>query len=133
TTTTVTGIPTNGAPLYVRFFSRFGTTWVFNEYTYTAAGTLVAATLTSPANASTFAGASQTFTWNPAAGANLYAVWVGTTPGTHDIGVFPELGTTATTTTVTGIPTNGAPLYVRLFSLFGTTWVYNEYTYISGP
>ncbi|MBV5328175.1 MAG: hypothetical protein JZU65_11150, partial [Chlorobium sp.] len=53
------------------------------------------ATMISPANASTLAGASQTFTWNPAAGANLYAVWVGTAPGAHDIGVFPVLGTTA--------------------------------------
>jgi kumamolisin len=91
-----------------------------------------AATMVSPANATTLAGTTQAFTWTNA-GANLYQIWVGTTAGAGDIGYFPAAGTTATTFTVTGLPTNGGILYVRLWSRFGTTWIFNDYTYSAGP
>ena len=86
------------------------------------------AKMVSPANNSVLAGASQTFTWTDS-GAGLYRIEIGTAPGTSDIGIFPPAGTTSTTTTVTGLPTNGAILYVRLSSLVGTTWSFNDYTY----
>jgi hypothetical protein len=38
TTATVTTLPTTGSPVYVRLYTRFGSGWVYNDYTYTAAG-----------------------------------------------------------------------------------------------
>jgi hypothetical protein len=129
TSATVTGLPVNGLPIYVRLYSLFGTTWSFSDYTYTAAGTPVAAAMITPVNATTLSGASQLFTWNNA-GAINHQVWVGTTLGAQNISKVNSTGTTAT---VTGLPANGTPVFVRLYSLFGTTWVFNDYTYISGP
>jgi hypothetical protein len=125
TSATATGLPTNGTTIYVRLYSKFGTTWLFNDYTYTAAGTLGPATMISPVNASTLAGASQAFTWSNA-GASAYQIWVGTTLGGKNITV---VNSTSTTATATGLPTNGSTIYVRLYSKLGTSWLFNDYTY----
>ena len=84
--------------------------------------------MTSPANASTLAGANQVFTWTDME-ANLYQVCIGTYTGYSDIGCYPSDLTAAKTTTATGLPTNGSILYVRLWTLVGSTWVSNDYTY----
>ncbi|MBV5328663.1 MAG: hypothetical protein JZU65_13680, partial [Chlorobium sp.] len=134
TSTSVNNLPTNGSTtLYVRLYSQINSTWVFNDYTYTAATpTLTPATIYSPANSSTLAGASQTFTWNDV-GASNYQFRVGTSQGAYDIALADLPGTT-TSTSVNNLPTNGSTtLYVRLYSLHGSTWVFNDFTYISGP
>jgi hypothetical protein len=128
TTATATGLPVNGSTVYVRLYSLVGGTWSFNDYTYTASGTATAATMISPANGTTLAGASQTFTWT-SSGANAYQIWVGTTPGSLDIGAFYPAVASGTTATATGLPVNGGTVYVRLYSLVGGTWSFNDYTY----
>lgn len=128
TTITVTGLPLNGGTIYVRLLSLIGATWSFNDYMYNTGGTASAATMISPANATTLAGASQAFTWTNS-GASLYQLQIGTTPGAADIGIFPPAGAAATTITATGLPLNGSTVYVRLLSLIGTTWSFNDYTY----
>jgi hypothetical protein len=125
---TVNGIPTNGATVYVRLWSRIGGTWVFNDYTYTASGTAPAkAEIQTPVPGTTLPGASATFTWNPGSGVSSYWLYVGTTQGGSQ--VYPGASTTALSATVNGIPTNGAIVYVRLWSKIGGTWVFNDYTY----
>jgi hypothetical protein len=128
TTANVTSLPTNGSTIYVTLWSRFGTTWYSNAYTYTAA-VGVAATITSPANASTLSGSSQTFTWTNT-GAASYQIYVGSTPGGYDIGIYQR--GTGTTANVTSLPINGSTIYVTLWSRFGSTWYSNVYTYTSG-
>lgn len=128
---TLSGLPTHGSTLYVRLWTAFGSTWAYNDYTYTAAGTPVAATMLTPANTSVL-GSSQTFTWDNV-GANLYVVWVGTTPGGNDIVAYPAGGATGTNITLNGLPGGGIPLYVRLWSLVGSTWLSNDYTFTSAP
>jgi hypothetical protein len=56
-----------------------------------------------------------------------YGLNVGTSPGAADlVNIGPLSGTSATVT----LPTNGAPIYVRLWTIFnGTTYFYNDYTY----
>jgi FtsP/CotA-like multicopper oxidase with cupredoxin domain len=95
--------------------------------------TLVVTTITAPATmtlpiSTVLTGSSQTFTWTNA-GASLYQVWAGTTPGASNLGMFPSAGTTTTSTTVSGLPVNGSTVYIRLWSLFGTTWGFNDYVY----
>ncbi|MBV5330046.1 MAG: hypothetical protein JZU65_20865, partial [Chlorobium sp.] len=132
TSTTITGLPLNGSTLYVRLYWQVGSTWLFNDYTYTAATqTLTPAAISSPVNASTLTGASQTFTWNDA-GANSYQFRIGTSQGAFDIALASLSGTT-TSTTVNNLPANSSTVFVRLYSLLGSTWVFNDFTYTSGP
>ena len=74
--------------------------------------------ITSPAAGSTLTSQSVDVQWNDS-GASLYQVWVGNSPGTYDVGYFPAAGTTATSTTVSGLPTDGRTLHVRLWSKIG--------------
>ena len=96
----------------------------YNAYTYTEF-TTTPATMISPVNGSTLTSASTTFTWNAVSGASIYYLWVGTTPGGHDL---ENAGLTGTSFTA-NLPTNGAPLYVRLYSMIRGTLQYNAYTY----
>ena len=81
---------------------------------------------------STLSGSSVTFSWNNA-GASLYQVWVGNSQGAYDIGYYPQSGTTATSTTATGLPTDGRTLYVRLYSAIYGAWQFRDFTYTAGP
>ena len=129
TTTSVTNLPTNGETLYVTLYSLIGSTWTPKAYTYLASGTGTAATMTSPTPGTKLPSASATFTWTTGSGISQYSLYIGTTPGAHDIDFF-SVGT-ATSKAVTNLPTNGATLYVTLYSLNGSTYLKNAYTYIA--
>jgi len=60
-----------------------------------------------------------------------YYLWAGTSLGTANLlNVGPLSGTSATVS----LPTNGATIYVRLWTvLSGTTYLYNDYTYTEAP
>jgi hypothetical protein len=129
TSTTVTGLPTDGRTLHVRLWSLFNGVYYFTDQTYNAyADPATTVSIASPPNGATLAGSSQTFTWNDA-GAELYQVWVGSTPGAHDLGYFPSAGTTGLSTTVSGLPVDGRTLYVRLWSLFDGVYYFQDQTY----
>ena len=76
----MTNLPTGGSTIWVRLYTRNGTGWHFNDYSYTAATTTLAV-LTSPTPSSTLTGASATFVWSSGVGALEYSLFVGTTPG----------------------------------------------------
>jgi CSLREA domain-containing protein len=120
-------LPINGENLYVRLCSYIANTWQCNDYNYTSSGTPVLATLTSPAPGSTITSSSATFQWSAGAGVTNYILNLGSTgPGSHDL--YTGASTTATSANVTGLPTNGLPIYVRLFSQFNGSWAqYNDY------
>jgi uncharacterized cupredoxin-like copper-binding protein len=130
TTATMTGLPVDGSTVYVRLWSKFGTTWYPRDYTYTAAGAPNPTTMVTPVNGSTLAGTGKTFTWNNT-GATQYQLWVGSSAGGFNIGATAP--TAATTATITGLPADGSTIYVRLWSKFAGTWFFNDYTYTSGP
>jgi kumamolisin len=92
------------------------------------AGSLSAATIASPAPGSTLTSASTTFTWNAGpAGTTGYGLNVGTSlGGANLVNIGPLSGTSVTVS----LPTNGATIYVRLWTILnGTTYLYNDYTY----
>ncbi len=74
---------------------------------------------------STLTAASTTFSWTPATGATGYYLWIGTTPGTHDVLNILVTGTSYTAT----LPTKGAKVYVRLISVINGSTPYNDYSY----
>ena len=124
----VSNIPTNGVKLHVRFFSLVNKAWKYKDYTYTQGGAPVLAALTSPVPGSTLSGSSATFTWTAGGGVTLYQIRVGTTgAGSNNL---LKLQTTALTSgLISNIPTYGAPLYVRLYSLINGAWQYTDSTY----
>ena len=139
TSALVSGLPTDGSPVYVSLKWRIGGVTTVASYVYTAAddggpppgGTPA---ITSPADGATLAGASETFTWS-AEGAVVtrWRLEVGTTPGGTDI-YAQNQGSTVTSTLVSGLPTDGSPVYVTLKWRIGTVTSVASYTYTaSGP
>jgi hypothetical protein len=132
TSITVNGIPTNGVNLYVTLLSRINGTWQSLYYTYTEAGTIVPAALTSPAPGSTLSGATATFTWSAGPSPTGYIFYLGTTKGNWN--VFNSDVLSGTSATVTGIPTTSATLYATLYSKINGVWEPIYYTYTeAGP
>jgi hypothetical protein len=130
---TVSGLPTNGGPVYATLYTISNGTKVYNEYTYTAFSTAgAAAVMTSPTGGSTLSGSSVTFGWTAGAGASAYWLVVGSTPGGDDYYSSGNLGL-AQTTTVSSLPANSSTIYVTLYSDVGGPWLNNAYTYVSGP
>jgi len=85
------------------------------------------AVMTSPANGSTLPLSAVVFRWTAVSGASQYYMYIGTSPGSSNM-LSASLGT-GTSVTVSGYPSNGSTVYVRLWTLAGSSWQYNDYTY----
>lgn len=85
------------------------------------------ANISSPSTGSTLPGATATFSWSPASGGLEYFIYVGSSVGSNSL-VGRSVGT-ATSTTVTNLPTNGSTVYVRLWTRFATGWQYRDTSY----
>lgn len=126
TSTSVSGLPTTGVTVYVRLWSLIGSTWYSVDYTYTAAKG--PAVMTSPAPNSTLAGTTVTFNWTTGVGATQYWLYVGTTgPGSTNL--YNQSTGTNTSQSVSGLPSNGSTVYVRLWTLVSGNWLFNDYLY----
>ena len=125
-TKTLAGIPTTGGTLYVRLYSLISGAWQYIDYTYTEADA-VRATLTSPTPGSTLTGSSATFTWTAGSLVTQYDLHVGTT-GAGSSNIFAGAAT-GQSKSLTGIPTTGGTLNVRLYSLISGAWQYNDYIF----
>ena len=87
--------------------------------------------LTTPAPGSTLPGSSVTFTWTTDAWASTYELFLGTVVKTDNLGsytVSPSKNDTVSVT-VTGLPTNGAPIYAILSWTSSGAKHYKNYTY----
>jgi hypothetical protein len=125
--TTQLTVPIDGNPVYVRLWSLVSGTWTGVDYQYetTFPGGKTKAVMTSPAQGGTLTAATTTFTWSAGVGAAQYAMWVGSTPGTYDL----YAGVVAGTSQAVTLPTDGGPIYVRLWTQIDGVWRYNEYFY----
>jgi murein DD-endopeptidase MepM/ murein hydrolase activator NlpD len=127
---TMNNLPTDGRAIYVRLWSLIGGAWQFNDTAYTAATAAVAtlkAAMTSPAPNSTLSGATASFSWSTGSGVSQYWLYFGTTAGGYEL--YSQSQGTNLSMTMNNLPTNGQPVYVRLWSLIGTAWQFNDYTY----
>jgi len=123
----ISGIPTNGATMNVRLYSLINGAWQYNDYTYTEESPAAPATITSPTPGSALTSSSTTFSWTTGSQVTQYSLHVGTT-GAGSSNIFG--GTvTGQSKSVTGIPTTGATLNVRLYSYINGAWQYTDYTY----
>ncbi len=96
--------------------------------TPTPTGTAAAkAELTSPPPGTTLPGSTVTFQWSAGSGAQEYWLWVGTTPGGYNL--YTASQGLNQSVTISGLPTNGLPIYVRLWTKLAGAWQYNDYQY----
>jgi hypothetical protein len=93
----------------------------------TATPTSTKAVMTRPTNGSTLPPSSVVFRWTAVSGASQYYMYIGTSPGSNNM-ASASLGT-ATSVTVSGYPSNGSTIYVRLWTLYSGAWQYNDYSY----
>jgi len=129
-TTTANGLPTNGSStVYVTLYSLVSGQWLSNAYTYTAFNLATArGVMTTPTQGSTLSSGTVTFSWTAGSEASAYWVDIGTSAGGNSLYSSGNLGNVLSTT-VGGLPTNGSTIYVTLYSLIGSQWTGNAYTY----
>ena len=125
TSRAVTGIPTSGT-VYVRLWSLIAGSWQSNDYTYTGAGK---ALMTSPLQGPV--SSTMSFYYTTGTGVSQYWLYVGTT-GAGSNNILDVSNGTSIGRTVSGLPTSGT-IYVRLWSLIGSSWQYADYTYTGTP
>jgi len=132
TSVVATGLPEKGVPVYVRLYAWVGGVWVKTDSSYVGANKPLA-TVTTPANGTTLAATSQTFSWTDT-GADKYFLAVGNfAVGGADLyssGILPA-GTTSVT--VNGLPNNGSTVYVRLFTWGNGAWQTSDTSYVAMP
>jgi serine protease len=119
-------IPANGAPVYATLLQHFNGAWQSSAYTYTAPGTLLPATLT-PASGATLA-ASQSFSWAGSNAATAYQLIVGT-HGAGSSDLYSSGITTATSSPLIAIPSNGVNVYATLSQEISGVWQSANYVY----
>jgi sugar lactone lactonase YvrE len=130
TSVNATGLPTNGEAIYATLYSYIAGVWQPTVYTYTASGSPTPATLTTPAPSSTLTSSTVTFTWSPGSGVTYFWLNLGTgTSGAAAKNLYSGSSTTATSVTVSGLPTNGEKIYATLYSYIGGAWQPTVYTY----
>jgi hypothetical protein len=128
---TVNNLPTNGSTVWARWYYYVSGSWQYSDYSYTANGGAASkGVITSPVPGSFLTSTSVIFTWTAGSGATAYWLDIGSSPGGNNYYQSGNLGNVLTTT-VNGLPSNGVPLYVTLFTYVGGQWVYNQYTYTS--
>ena len=87
-----------------------------------------AITSITPSNATTLTDSNQLFSWSGSSDITEYWLYVGTSLGGQDIHNSGSLGT-STSATVSGLPTNGSTLHVRLWHFEGGYWFNTDFTY----
>ncbi len=127
--TTTSAVMPPGQTLYVRLFTQKSSGWYYEDDSFSTTAT---AYLTSPANGATGVDPTLpvTFTWTSVPQFIWYTLWVGTTPGTHD--VYDSYGVTTTTLTVNANWQSNFKYYVRLFTDVGGNWTYTDSTFTTG-
>jgi pimeloyl-ACP methyl ester carboxylesterase len=85
------------------------------------------ARITNPLNGSSLSSSSVTFAWNAVAGAQEYVLYIGNTAGGNDIASLS--GGTKLSATVSGVPTDGRTIHVRIFTHVGDVWIPTDYSY----
>ena len=124
----VAGLPTDGRILHVRLWYRIGGFWQFVDQQVTAA-TLVDPVVMNPIAGSTLSDAAITFQWT----ANERSVtnwwfFIGSSIGARDIFNSGDMGTKLSQH-VTGLPTDGRMLHLRLWYRSGGVWRFVDVQY----
>jgi len=131
--TTVSGLPTNGSPVWVRLWYSIPSGWQFVDAQYTASGGGGGGggpAMIGPTPGSVLSGSSVTFSW-AANGQSVRDWWlhVGTSQGSFNLKDTGSLGAGTLSTTISGLPTNGSAVWVRLWYSTSSGWQFVDVQY----
>lgn len=127
TALTLSNLPLDGSTVYVRLSSLLSGAWQAADYEFTSAG-LSTAAMVSPANGSALPGSTVTFQWSAGAGVSQYWLYISNVAqGGQDI--YGGSQGANTSKTLTGLPTDGSTIYVRLWWEVGSVWQFQDYRY----
>lgn len=119
-----------GQTMYVRLYYKIGTTWNSYNTTYTAVNSIPR--ITSPLEGSTFSGNIVTFFWtSDGAPITTWFLYVGSTLGGYNYHSSGNLSSATLSRTVSGLPTNGTVVNVRLWYQISGIWYYKDTTYFA--
>ncbi|MDO8678503.1 MAG: carboxypeptidase-like regulatory domain-containing protein, partial [Acidobacteriota bacterium] len=99
-----------------------------NSLTLTVTAAAAKAALTSPTPGSILTGSTVTFQWNTGTSVSQYWLYVGT-GSAGSANLYNASQGTDLWRTVSGLPTNGSTVNVRLWSNLATGWEFNDYTF----
>ncbi len=139
TTFTATNLPTDGRTIYIQLWYLANGSWDVLQVQYTAAssggGSGSGPTMLAPALGSVLPGSSVTFSWS-ANGVSEDVTWwihVGTSQGTKNIKNTGAIEGSTLSTTISGLPTNGSPVWVRLWFSVPSGWEFIDVQYTAHP
>jgi len=122
----VANIPTDGGDINVRLWAWANNSWEFKDYVYKAAADR--AVLVSPNQSNTLTSAKTSFSWSAPEGTTSVDLLVGTTgPGSTDIRATNVVKTDSLS--LDNLPTDGRPIYVRLWSYKDGDWKHRDYVF----
>ncbi len=127
----ITNLPTDGSKIFIRISSKINNVWRHSDstaITYKKPSAANKSEITSPVNGSTLTSSAVTFEWQDT-GSSAYYLRIGTSKGWRNILYRGYQKRHTTSKTVTNLPSNGATIYVRLYSRNNGRWKYNDYTY----
>ena len=135
---TVSDLPDDGTPLYITTAQELpnpvpgypnNTKWEYRTFAYTsnAAGP-VSPGMVNPVDYSSLNSTNVTFQWEDTA-ATHHEVKIGSSLDGTDYAY--EYNVSGNSVTVTGLPTDGSAVYVRLHSFFSGTWTQQDFHYTS--
>jgi len=126
----VSNLPTDGSTVWVQLRYKINGNWYERDFQYIAFGEPSGPTITDPIAGSTLPGptANVTFTAN---GENVefWQLYAGSTIGGSEHGTSTTIIGTATTATLTTLPTDGSTVYIQLRYRIGGTWYWRDFTY----
>jgi len=130
TSTTVDDLPTDGSTVYVRVWSYNNGEWAYQDQQFTAdnSGGVTLPTMSSLNTGETLTSSEQTFTWSDV-GASDYWLQIGTSLGRNDI--YDSGILTGTEQPVFDLPTDGNPIYVRVWYKYHARWDYMDDHYLA--
>jgi extracellular elastinolytic metalloproteinase len=128
TTATATGLPTDSRAIHVRLRYLLTGAWQQTDYQFTAAD--LSPSMIAPAPGSVLQGSSATFTWTSnGAPVTNWIVEIGSSPGATNIYYSGYLASGVTSVSVSTLPTNGSPVYLRLRYLASGAWQAKVFQY----
>jgi hypothetical protein len=126
----VTNLDFSGGPIYVQLTTNYAQWSSTQYYVYTACtGCGPVVTIVSPAPGSTLASGTATFRWNGLPGATSYTVELFRSPLSYGTFDYFACSGAITSCTVTGLPTDGQPFTVRLYTVLNGLAYYTDNTY----
>ncbi len=125
---TAYNIPLNGRDIYVRLWTSLKGSWIYNDYRFSTQQVVPAALLL-PATDQVLDKHAQRFAWTKGTDATEYLFAVASSPELLSGEPYGDIFTTSTTDNdivATGLPLDGKPVYVRLWSLINDEWFHRD-------